>query len=377
MSRYEEAALSAGKILQEYELCEQCLGRLFSKRLHLSSNRLLGRRLLDGRAAKSCHICRGLFGDLNHYARLMADASSEYEFSSFMVGCMVKPSIIDRDDQVRSRYRLRGADGVKTDITRELAKMFSRRTRARADPMRPDLTLIVDTKGRSCSVHSRSVVVSGRYVKTKRGITQKQKPCHNCAGGGCAACDWHGLSGFESVEGQISEFLFGKLGGTVARFTWVGGEDKSSLVLGSGRPFFARIQNPRRRKLRTRSKALDSVRLGRLGMVSGPPRGPLRFVSSVRMSVSAAGDLKKLKGLAGATVAVYEKSGRRSEKKIYSVRYRKKRKAVEMMIRADGGLPIKRFVSGDEVSPGISQVLGARCACLEFDFVDVSMITIN
>ena len=290
---------------------------------------------------------------------------------------MVRPSVIDRDDQVRSRYRLRGADGVKTDITKELGRIFSRRTRTRADPLRPDLTIILNMRDRSCSVHSRSVIVSGRYVKVQRGVTQKQKSCEDCAGSGCAKCDWHGLSGFESVEGQISEFLFGRLGGTVARFTWVGGEDKSSLVLGSGRPFFARIQNPRRRKIRLRSKVLGSVRLGCMGMVPRPPRGPLRFVSTVQMSVPATGDLKNLKKLAGATVAVYEKSGRRSEKKIHSIRYKRKKDTVEVMMRADGGLPIKRFVSGDEVSPSISQVLGAPCTCLEFDFVDVSMITIN
>ena len=57
-------------------------------------------------------------------------------------------------------------------------------------------------------------------------------------------CNFHGIYEFNSVEGMISQYIFEKMGGTVAKFTWIGGEDKSSLVLGNGRPFFVKLQNP-------------------------------------------------------------------------------------------------------------------------------------
>jgi tRNA pseudouridine synthase 10 len=42
-----------------------------------------------------------------------------------------------------------------------------------------------------------------------------------------------------------------------------------------------------------------------------------------------------------------------------------------LFIQADGGLPIKRFVNGDNVSPSISQIIGISCKSQEFDFLDI------
>ena len=45
MSGYQEIIPVARQILKKHELCTHCLGRLFSKQLHLSSNKLLGQKL--------------------------------------------------------------------------------------------------------------------------------------------------------------------------------------------------------------------------------------------------------------------------------------------------------------------------------------------
>ena len=48
-----------------------------------------------------------------------------------------------------------------------------------------------------------------------------------------------------------------------------------------------------------------------------------------------------------------------------------------LSIDAEGGLPIKRFVSGDDVFPGVSQIIDNTCACEHFDFLQIQMITNN
>ena len=69
-------------------------------------------------------------------------------------------------------------------------------------------------------------------------------------------------------------------------------------------------------------------------------------------------NLKKLKDLQKYPIVVYEKSGKRSEKKIFSVKYRKNSSnAFTLFIKTEGGLPVKRFVNSDDVSRGISQIL--------------------
>ena len=312
MSDFKKIVPISNRILKKYSLCENCLGRLFSKQLHLSSNKLLGRRLRANLTLTSkCYICKNLFDNLDHFLKLMLESSSEYSFSTFSVGAMIKPSIIDRDDSIRSKYKLKGIDSVKTDVTRELSKLFYRRTKKSIDFMDPEVTFTLNLKEESCQIRSKSITLSGRYVKTIRGIPQKQKSCTNCSGKGCRVCNFHGITEFESVEGQISKFLFEKFGGTTMKFTWIGGEDQSSLVLGSGRPFFVKIQNPLKRSSELPTVNLDWLKISALKIVPESPKRPLKFNSSVTVKISTESkidskNLKKLKDLTLQPLVVYE-----------------------------------------------------------------------
>lgn len=380
MSDFQQIVPIANKIIKKYDLCDNCLGRLFSKQLRLSSNKLLGKKLRNNpNSAEKCYICKNLFDNLGHFLKLMIDTSSNYTFKTFSVGTIIKPSIVDRDDFIRSQYKLKGIDSIKADITKEMGRLYSRKTKRKIDHVDPDVTFTVNLKEELCQLRSKPITLSGRYVKSKRGHPQKQRSCDNCSGKGCRICDFHGIVEFDSIEGVISKLIFKKFGGTTAKFTWVGGEDKSSLVLGSGRPFFVKIQNPSKRKTKLSDTVIDSIKLHNLRLVSESPKKPLKFNSAIRIKISTEYSidskfLKKLKDLTNDPVTVYEKSGRRSEKKIFEIKYKKNSKnTFTLMIKAEGGLPIKRFVIGDDIIPNISKILGTPCMCEEFDFLDVEV----
>ena len=57
----------------------------------------------------------------------MLDSSSHYTFKTYGVGLLIKPSIVDRDDFIRSKYKLKGIDSIKTDIAKELIKLFTKK----------------------------------------------------------------------------------------------------------------------------------------------------------------------------------------------------------------------------------------------------------
>lgn len=380
MSDYQKIIPIANQILKKHPLCDNCLGRLFSKKLRLSSNKLLGKKLKKNQnSTKKCYICKNLLENLNYFLKLMLDASSNYSYDTFSVGAMIKPSIVDRDDFIRSQYKLKGIDSIKTDITRELAKSFSKKTKKIIDAQNPDVTFTVNQKDESIQLRSKSITFSGRYVKTIRGIPQKQKSCVNCSGKGCRMCDFHGISEFESIEGHISKLLFEKIGGTTAKFTWIGGEDKSSLVLGNGRPFFVKLQNPLKRNLKLTSFKSDSLKISNLKLVHESPKTPLKFNSSIQLKISTSSDLdsknlQKLKILKKHPVVIYDKSGKRSEKKIFFVKYKKNSKNIfTLSLKTEGGLPVRRFIDGDDVTPGISQILDTPCKCREFDFNEIEV----
>ena len=378
MSNYSEITSITNSILKKYDLCDQCLGRLFSKQLHLSSNKRLGRKLKKKYISKSkCYVCKNLFCNLDYFLKSMLDISSNYEFQTYGVGIMIKPSIVDRDDFIRSKYHLRGIDSIKTDVAKELIKLFTKKTQKTLDSFDPEITFTVNLKDESCQLHSKSITLFGKYVKSKRGYAQKQQSCGNCSGMGCRVCDFHGISEFESIEGVISKLLFKKFGGTTTKFTWIGGEDKSSLVLGSGRPFFVKIKNPSKRKSTLSDEKFDSVSIFNLKLVDTFPKKPLNFYSRIKIKISTKSQinskkLKKLKDLTNCPIVIYEKSGKRYEKKIFDLKYKKNSNNLfTIIMSAEGGFPVKKFVIGDDIFPNISSLLDNSCVAQEFDFLDI------
>jgi len=381
MTNFQKILPVAEQIIRKHDLCDNCLGRLFSKRLHLNSNQLLGKKIRKHLKSSSnkCYICKNLLSHLNSYVKLMLESSSPFEYTTMLVGAIVKPSIIDRDDYIRSKYKLRGIDGIKTDITKELGKQFTRSTKKKIDFLDPEITFTINFKDDTCTIRSKSISLQGRYLKTQRGFSQKQKSCSNCSGKGCRMCNYHGISEFDSVEGKISEYLFSKFGGTTTKFTWIGGEDKSSLVLGSGRPFFVKIQNPVKRKVSlSKHVKTDFVEILNCKIVGETPKKPPHFMSLIEIQVESSQleskNLKKLKEIVKKPVVVYEKSGKRTEKSILDLKYKKISKdTLYLTILSEGGLPVKRFVESDDVTPGIGQILESSCVCTRFDFHDVIM----
>ena len=378
MSNYSEITSIANSILKKYDLCDQCLGRLFSKQLHLSSNKFLGKKLKKNYTSKGkCYVCKDLFSNLDYFLKLMLDLSSNYEFQTYGVGIIIKPSIVDKDDFIRSKYKLKGIDSIKTDISKELNKLFTKKTQKTLDSFDPEITFTVNLKDESCQLHSKSITIFGKYIKSERGYAQKQTSCDNCSGTGCRVCDFHGISEFESIEGIISKLIFKKFGGTTTKFTWIGGEDKSSLVLGNGRPFFVKIKNPSKRKSKLSDEKFDSVSVFNLKLVDTFPKKPLNFYSRIKIKISAklqinSKKLKKLKDLTTCPIVIYEKSGKRYEKKIFDLKYKKNSTNLfTIIMSAEGGFPIKRFVIGDDVSPNISSLLDNSCVAQEFDFLNI------
>lgn len=370
------------KILEEYDLCDHCLGRLFAKKLGLLSNKKLGEKIHKVLKTKNtkCYVCKNIFDTLHQYVRKMQEISSEYDFRTFLAGTKIKPSILDRDDHLKSQFKLRGMEGIKVNITRELTKQFTRKTKKQWQQIEPDITFIIDLKTESCEVQSKPVFLSGRYTKSDRNTPQKQKSCNNCLGKGCLLCNYHGIADYDSVEGIMSKYFFEKFGAIQVKITWIGGEDETSLVFGSGRPFFAKLIRPKKRNLRLPKKIhLGKITLLSLKQIKKTPIVPLHFVSKTRLLIKTEDPiqqeaLSKLLQLKENTIVVYEKSGKRAEKLIHDIKYKVNSKnSFYLSLLLDGGVPLKRFVSGDDVFPNISDILENKSRCETFDFEQVKI----
>lgn len=365
-------------ILREHPLCDHCLGRIFAGKLKVLSHQRLGlkiRNKLKQKPPKSCYICKGLMSELDVHLSKMLDMSKRYQFSTFLIGAILQPSIHDRDDIIRSKFKLRGITSIKSDVTREMGKWFSRKARAKVDYQNPDMVFTIDFKKDHCEIKPKAILLQGRYTKNFRGMPQKQKPCDQCEGKGCFVCDFRGIRQFNSVEGKIVKLLLEKFDALQAKITWIGSEDESSLVMGNGRPFFVKLINPHKRDLSLPKKVdLDGVSVHELHTISKIPSDPVRFRTKVMLEVETENEiepetLRELKRLEHQPVILYENSGYKNKKAIYTIKYaRKSGKSFEIVMESDGGLPIKRFVTGENVEPSVSSLLETNCKCKLFDF---------
>lgn len=352
--------------LKEYELCGYCLARQSGSAAKKS--------------VKKCHICRGLFGNLDPIARKAVSAAKQYEFDTFLVGATLATQFFEREDALRARLKIRGKESIKSQLTRELGQRLAKMTRKRVDFSRPDVTLnvMIDKEGNiDAGARARPVAFAGRYTKKVRGLPQKQERCPMCQGKGCNLCDNTGFYGDKSVEGILAKHLAKMTGGHAPRFSWVGSEDQNSLVLGKGRPFYAKVFDPRIRGPKKKQFAEAGVTAEITEVLDDLPDTQARFAVRTRIASKCdrtvtKDDVAKLKSLA-ATETKFESRSKLASKRIHSAQAKKTGDTEFVLtIRADGGLPIKQFIGGDEyMEPNVSALLGAKCMCVTFDILAV------
>ncbi|MFQ6025108.1 MAG: pseudouridine synthase, partial [Nitrosopumilaceae archaeon] len=231
-----------------------------------------------------------------------------------------------------------------------------------------------------CEVRARPIFLSGRYTKSKREVPQKETRCEYCRGRGCYSCQFRGVLPSDSIEGKIAKFLIEKFGSIKAKVTWIGGEDETSLVLGKGRPFFVKLINPKKRKIKLAKKIFPGgVAINNLKIIEGIPRKAVRFISSVKLQISTEKEirpleLKKLRNLKKNTILVHENSGKVNKKNVYDIKYKKLSKhSFILSMKVDGGLPLKRFIEGKNVIPNVSAVIRNHSKCEKFDFFDIQV----
>jgi tRNA pseudouridine synthase 10 len=352
-------------LLKQYKLCKYCLER-HNKR---------------GRFSRPCYICRGLMDNLGAITNSIFAAVKCFEFDTFLIGATLATPLYEREDAMRAHLKIRGRESIKQYLTKELGTRLTKLAGKQVEYGKPDImiTLNVDKENNvDVTVISRPLVFSGVYIKESRGLPQKQGRCINCEGKGCSVCDYSGLSGYDSIEGIVSKEMMKITGGQTPKFTWIGSEDPSSLVLGSGRPFYVRILNPKKRKIESKTIKDNGIK-ATLKLINNVPIVQPRFKVKSKIQIKCENKLterilEKLHSLSGAVVS-FENKSKKGVKRIYSLGVRQvNSNYFTLTILADGGLMIKQLVGGEEyMKPNISEILGSKCECVMFDVIDIQL----
>jgi tRNA pseudouridine synthase 10 len=228
-------------------------------------------------------------------------------------------------------------------------------------------------------ITARPVYYYARYTKP-RGVSQRRELCERCSGAGCAHCRRTGYERKASVEETLRRKFELFTGSEKMTFTWLGSEDRDSLVHPPGRPFVVEVKNPVKRELPRRFAA--RLRGGRVAVSTGRalPSKPVRLpsfrfrteitaVSSSKVDPDVLADLKR--EFRGTEVRFARPYERPATKMVYRASASARGKTLLIDAVIDGGLPVKRFVSGELVSPSVSEVLKTEVRCRRFDIREV------
>ncbi|MDC0041829.1 tRNA pseudouridine(54/55) synthase Pus10 [Candidatus Nitrosopelagicus sp.] len=369
------------RILKNYDLCEYCTGRLISKLVGKQSSKSLGKKYLKkfGKSYNTkCYVCKNIFENLDPMLSNIFEKSSNLDFKTFNLGLILKNSFLERDDLIKSKFKIKGIENLKFAISSEMSKKISRRTKSKRIINDPEIFIQANFKDESSTIRTKPIFVYGRYNKKIRKLPQKQIFCKTCNGIGCHNCNFRGLKNIESIESKISNLLIQKFEGNQVKINWIGGEDQSSLVLGNGRPFFAKILNPKKRnRILRKSSNLEGISLSELKKILIQPKGSISFKSKVSIIVDTEkpillAHLKKLDILKNTKIHDLSKDKKSITKQIYQIRYKKLGKtSFRLDLFADGGVPIKFFIQSSDVNPNVSELLQNRCHCRKIDFKNI------
>jgi len=245
----------AKKIVSEYDLCDNCLGRVFAKLETGLTNKKRGQiikkeiKFLKKIEIINCWLCSGLLDEIPHFVDLVCIKLKNYEYETFLIGTKVDEDIINREQSLLDFTGSEYSESIKTELNREIGKILEKKLRKEVDFEKPTIMVVIDTSFDDIKLQISSLFVYGRYKKFKRDIPQTRWFCKICRGKGCRKCNYSGKIYKTSVEELVAKRFLELTHGDDESFHGCGREDIDVRMLGNGRPFIIEIKNPKIRKI--------------------------------------------------------------------------------------------------------------------------------
>lgn len=384
--------------------CDHCLGRMFGKVGTGLTNDMRGRMIremlsengIDAPAEKFCPLCENVFELLNRFAESAAEKIVDVESDNFLIGTKVEPEIMEREQEIRQRYKLEYMETIKAELNREIGKLALPMIHRPVEFKAPQVVACVDTRFADVSIDIAPIFIAGRYNKYSREIPQTIWPCRMCHGKGCDHCHGKGKMYETSVQEIIGDIALEMAEGDEHFFHGMGREDIDACMLGDGRPFVLEISHPRKRyidldELARRANQGELAAYNNLHFVRREAVERYKEAASdkvYRVHVKADGKLNKERvvdvALSFKDANIDQRTPRRVEhRRADLVRKRRihwvKADAItddsfDLELETDSGTYVKEFVSGDNGRsvPSFSERLGVQCVVETLDVLAIN-----
>ncbi|MEM3712953.1 MAG: tRNA pseudouridine(54/55) synthase Pus10 [Thermoproteota archaeon] len=419
------------KIITTTPLCNRCLGRQFSSLIPSYDNETKGRILKDflfmnekieseesGKKAlkifkalaesghelsqtfikknnpslkispKPCYVCGGEINQLIGKAiDKIIEESSKVEFDTFYVGLTLPVSLEERDEKVKSFFKLGLGEALKNELNKEINRSVEKRLGKKIRMKRPDVVFVYDVVNDKVSMQINSIFLKSSYRKLVGGIAQTK---------------WKGMDSSDvtpSIEKMLEEVLLPAFKGRKLKFHGAGREDVDVKMLGDGRPFIVEILEPKIRNINLNNLHLEfNKRFGSMVEVSPFTRASYLDVPRLKMEAErkkktykvifeterkvSEEELKELsEKLTGCLIRqrtplrVLKRRGDRVRKKMVYQAFFKHLgdNRYEATVTCSGGLYVKELLHGDEgrTVPSVAGLLDTKVKIVEMEVTGI------
>jgi len=335
---------------------------------------------------KECNVCKNLFD------RTLYPISNEIKNSDFIkvnkikkidIGTSLPFQLFEREDNLRSLFKIKGFPNIKnhynTLIRREITK-----NNYCIDHLNPDLRIeiFLDTDlNFKVKYKVNDIILLGRYNKYQRGLIQriKLRDAYNNT-----QTDFKNfgsqLQEFSTIEDTVLNYLYSQFHADSIKISWLGSEDKDSLVLGNGRPFIVRIINPLNNIFKKEYEIQNKLFLKFQEIKYDEIQLYNKYLIKIKTYVKVLegklenGDLENsIPKLKGETIFKLKK--KIVKRTIYSSNFKViDNKNFELDLVLDNGIPIKQLIGGQEsINPCLSDLINKKCECVLFDIYDINL----
>ncbi len=390
------------KILFKYNLCDNCLGRLFSRAKKNSLNQEIGNILRKKTGLKkikplNCELCQGLSVEVKHFYNLILDSLIDYEFNTFLIGCKIDEDIIEKENEIVTFTKSEYFESIKNELNRNIGIKIEKKLNKLVDFKKPDIMVIIDTSFYVIKLQIASLFIYGRYKKFTRDMPQTKWFCKICYGKGCRKCNYSGKIYDKSVEELISKEILKFTKGTNESFHGAGREDVDVRMLGNGRPFVIEIKNPKVRSINLKDLKkiinnsnkniiqVDKLRFSDRDEIARIKNAGFRKKYRVVIKSDSILNNEKLKKVTSSLLdsninqitpsrVAHRRADMVRQKHIYNCIVEKVKDTMAVLsLEAESGTYIKELVTGDNgrTKPSISEIIGSPCKVIKLDVIGI------
>ncbi|MCK4429422.1 MAG: hypothetical protein KAU95_03535 [Candidatus Aenigmarchaeota archaeon] len=167
------------KILEDYSICDECLGRQFHALLPKIPNKEKGQTLRnyvrinsvfkdeksEFKKEETCCLCNNIFDKMDFYIGEVKKKIKKYEFNTMLIGSKIPAELISKEEDFWEEEGVDLCEAIKSDFNREIGYRIKNLTNKKIEFDNPDIMIVVNPGTNEINLQISPLYIMGKYKK--------------------------------------------------------------------------------------------------------------------------------------------------------------------------------------------------------------------